>query len=61
MSSGGEYRLLRFLRGGKGISEKSTYLVLLAGVVWSQDVSSVHCVKVVIRLAGSRGREGGRD
>jgi len=53
---GGEYRLCRFLKGGKGISEKSTYLVLLAGVVWSWDVSSVHCAKVVIRLAGSGGR-----
>jgi hypothetical protein len=40
---------------------KSTYLVVLAVVIWSQDVGSVHCVKVAIRLAGSRGRVGGVD
>jgi len=34
---------------------------VLAVVVWAWDASCVHCVKVVIRLVGSRRRVGGVD
>ena len=38
------------------MSERSTYLFVLDVVVWSRDVSGVHSVKVVIRLARTRAR-----
>jgi hypothetical protein len=38
---------------------KSTLLVVLAVVMWSRDIGSVHFVKGVVQLAGSRGRVGG--
>jgi hypothetical protein len=42
--------------GGK--KRNGTYLVVLAAVVRSCDVGSVHFLKVVARLAGSDGRVG---
>ena len=58
----GEYRLCKFRGGWGGFSNgQSTYLVVLAVVVWSWGASCVHCVKVVVRLAGSCGRVGGVD
>ena len=39
----------------------TTYLVVLAVVVWTWDVSSEHSVRVVIRLARSNAREVGVD
>jgi hypothetical protein len=40
---------------------RKVHLVVLAAVVWSWDVSSVHSVRDVIRLARSSGRVAGVD
>jgi len=47
--------------GGLVSNRLSTYLVVLAVVMCSWDASCVHCVKVVVRLAGSFRRVGGVD
>jgi hypothetical protein len=45
------------LRRGEGNEmRKSTYLVMLAVVVWSCGVGNVHFLKAVVQLAGSGGR-----
>jgi hypothetical protein len=45
--SRGKYRLCKLQRGRGVSSRQSTYLVVLAVVVWSWEASCVHCVKVV--------------
>jgi len=49
------------VRGGEFSNRLHTYLVVLAVIVCSWDASCVHCVKVLVRMAGSSRRVGGVD
>jgi hypothetical protein len=57
--SRGKYRLCKFQRGRRFTCRQGACLVVLTVVMRSWDASYVHCVKVVVRLAGSSGSVGG--